>query len=116
LTGLASNEGIEQMKIKKGDTVQVITGNDRNKRGEVVKVLLKSNKVIVRGVNIAKKHQKPRRAGRGMTQTGIIDVEMPIDASNVKLMSPSGKATRVNYQIEDGAKKRFSNKLNEVLD
>lgn len=104
------------MKIKKGDTVLVITGESRGKRAEVVKVLAKENKVIVKGVNIAKKHAKPRRAGRAVAQTGIIEVEMPIDVSNVKLISPSGKPTRVSFKVkDDGSKVRFSNKLNEEL-
>ncbi|MCL6509920.1 MAG: 50S ribosomal protein L24 [Anaerolineae bacterium] len=104
------------MKIKKGDTVMVITGEYKGKRGEVVRAIPKENKVVVKGVNIAKKHAKPRRAGRRVVQTGIIDVEMPIDVSNVKLIAPSGKPTRVNYRIEDGVKKRYSNQLDEVLD
>jgi large subunit ribosomal protein L24 len=103
------------MKIKKGDTVLVINGESRGKRGEVVRVLSKENKVVVKGVNVAKKHAKPRRAGRTVAQTGIIDVDMPIDVSNVKLIAPSGKPTRVNYRIENGEKKRFSNKLDEGL-
>ncbi len=104
------------MKIKKGDTVLVITGDSRGKRAEVMKVMPKENKVIVKGVNIAKKHAKPRRAGRSMAQTGIIDVEMPIDVSNVKLISPSGKPARVGTKLnEDGSKVRFSSKLNEEL-
>jgi len=103
------------MKIKKGDTVEVITGDNKGKRGEVVRTMPKANKLVVKGVNIARKHQKPRRAGRGTAQTGIIEVEMPIDASNVMLVSPSGKATRVNYKVEGDEKKRFSNKLNEEL-
>lgn len=103
------------MKIKKGDTVLVISGESRGKRGEVVRVLPKENKVVVKGVNVAKKHAKPRRAGRSVAQTGIIDIDMPIDVSNVKLVAPSGKATRVNYRVENGEKKRFSNKLDEGL-
>jgi large subunit ribosomal protein L24 len=103
------------MKIKKGDTVEVITGDSKGKRGEVVRTMPKANKLVVKGVNVARKHQKPRRAGRGTAQTGIIEVEMPIDASNVILVGPSGKATRVNYKVEGGEKKRFSNKLNEEL-
>lgn len=103
------------MKIKKGDTVLVISGEGKGRRGEVTRVLSKQNKLVVKGINIAKKHAKPRRAGRSVAQTGIIDVEMPIDASNVKLISPSGKPTRVSYRIEDGEKKRYSNKLDEGL-
>lgn len=103
------------MKIKKGDTVLVRTGNNRGKRGEVIQVLLSENKVVVRGVNIVKKHAKPRQAGRQVAQAGIIEKEMPISASNVMLISPSGKPTRVNYLIENGTKKRYSNKHDEVL-
>ncbi|MFN3704855.1 MAG: 50S ribosomal protein L24 [Thermoflexales bacterium] len=104
------------MKIKKGDTVLVITGDYRGKRGEVLRVLQKSNKVVVKGVNIVKKHAKPRRSQRGVTQAGLIEVEMPIHASNVKLIAPSGRPTRVNYRFENGRKVRYSNKLKEVLD
>ena len=103
------------MKIKKGDTVLVISGEGKGRRGEVTRVLPSQNKLVVKGINIAKKHAKPRRAGRTVAQTGIIDIEMPIDASNVKLISPSGKPTRVNYRVEDGEKKRFSNALDEGL-
>jgi large subunit ribosomal protein L24 len=106
---------ISDMKIKKGDTVVVRTGNDKGKRGEVIRVLPKASKVVVRGVNVVKKHAKPRQAGRQVTQAGIIEKEMPIDASNVLLVANGGKATRVNYLIEDGVKKRYSNKLDEVL-
>jgi large subunit ribosomal protein L24 len=103
------------MKIKKGDTVLVISGDNRGKRGEVTRVLPKSGKIVVKGVNVAKKHAKPRRAGRTVAQTGIIDVDMPIDVSNVKLIAPSGKPTRVNYRVENGEKRRFSNRLDEGL-
>ena len=103
------------MKIKKGDTVEVRTGDSKGKRGEVIAVMLDKNKLIVRGVNIVKKHAKPRQAGRQVAQAGIVEKEMPIDVSNVMLVSPSGKATRVNYLIENGVKKRYSNKHDEVL-
>jgi large subunit ribosomal protein L24 len=103
------------MKIKKGDTVLVKTGNNRGKRGEVIQVLASDNKVVVRGVNIVKKHAKPRQAGRQKAPAGIVEKEMPIDASNVMLVSPSGKPTRVNFLVENGTKKRYSNKHDEVL-
>ncbi|MCL4505983.1 MAG: 50S ribosomal protein L24 [Chloroflexi bacterium] len=105
------------MKVKKGDTVQILTGNDRGKRGEIIKVLPKANQVIVRGMNIAKKHAKANQ-GQNLraTQTGLIDVEMPIDASNVALVTPSGKPTRVSFIDESGERKRYSNKYDEVLD
>ena len=104
------------MKIKKGDTVEVIAGNDRGKRAEVLRVLPKAGRVIVRGVNIVKKHAKQRRQNLRATQTGLVELEMPIDASNVKLITPSGKPTRVNYRDENGVSKRYSNKFDEVID
>ncbi|MGQ9815535.1 MAG: 50S ribosomal protein L24 [Candidatus Roseilinea sp.] len=104
------------MKIKKGDTVEVIAGNDRGKRAEVIRALPKKGKIVVRGVNIVKKHAKQRRQNLRATQTGIIELEMPIDVSNVKLVTPSGKATRVNYRNENGVKKRYSNKFDEMID
>jgi large subunit ribosomal protein L24 len=103
------------MKIKKGDTVLVTSGNDKGKRAEVVRTMPKLNKIVVKGVNMAKKHQKPRRAGRGMAQTGLLNIEMPIDVSNVLLISPSGKPTRVNYKVDGETKRRYSNKLKEEL-
>ena len=72
------------MKIRKGDTVVVITGKDKGKQGEVIRVLPDADKVIVEGINIAKRHQKPTRA---MQQGGIIDKPMPIHVSNVSLMA-----------------------------
>jgi large subunit ribosomal protein L24 len=105
------------MKVKKGDTVVILTGNDRNKRGEVVRVLVKQGKVVVRGMNIARKHAKARSAqGLRTAQVGLVDVEMPIDVSNVAVITPSGKKTRVNYLNEGGVLKRYSNKHDEVLD
>ncbi len=104
------------MKIRKGDTVEVLVGNDRGKRAEVVRALPKQGKIVVRGVNIVKKHAKQRRQNLRATQTGLVEVEMPIDVSNVKLVTPSGKATRVNYRDENGVLKRYSNKYDEVID
>ena len=80
------------MKIRKGDHVRVLTGKFRGKEGEVMTVMPKTDKVIVDGVNVAKRHQKPTRA---MQQGGIIDKAMPIDASNVALVDSDGKPTRV---------------------
>ena len=69
------------MKLKKGDNVKVITGKDKGKKGKIVKVLVRENKVIVEGVNVSKRHQRPTKSG----SKGIIkDIEMPIHASNVK--------------------------------
>lgn len=89
------------MKIHKGDTVVVLSGKDKGKQGEVVRAIPASGKVVVEGVNVAKRHQKPTRS---MQQGGIIDKAMPMDASNVALLA-GGKATRVGYRIDDNGKK-----------
>ena len=93
------------VKLKKGDRVRVLTGKDRGKEGVIMRVLPKANKVIVDGVNVAKKHQKARTA---TSQGGIIDKDMPIPVPNVALLSPSdGKPTKVGYKVlEDGTKIR----------
>ena len=81
------------MKIKKGDKVQVLSGNDKGKTGEVMSVIPKTNKVIVKGVNIRKKHVKPRKQGE---EGGIISVECAIPAAKVNVVcSKCGKATRI---------------------
>jgi large subunit ribosomal protein L24 len=91
------------MKIRKGDRVVVLKGKDRGKEGTVMRVLPAERKVIVDGVNVSKKHQKPTRS---TMQGGIIDKDMPIDASNVAIVSPKdGKATRVGYKLDDDGNK-----------
>jgi large subunit ribosomal protein L24 len=99
------------MKLKKGDTVVVLKGKDRGKEGMVMRVLPAENKVIVEGVNVAKKHQKATRA---TMQAGIIDKDMPIDASNVAVVS-RGKPSRIGYRVEGGKKVRIAVKTGEVL-
>jgi large subunit ribosomal protein L24 len=99
------------MKLKKGDHVVVLKGKDRGKDGVIMRVLPDQGKVIVEGVNVVKKHQKATRA---TMQAGIIDKDMPIDASNVAIFS-RGKASRVGYRIEDGKKVRVAVKTGEVL-
>jgi len=97
------------LKIKKGDRVQVLTGKDRGKSGNVTRVLPEVGKVIVDGVNVAKKHQKATRA---TMQGGIIDKDMPLPVANVALVCPScGKPTRVGYTVDnDGTKTRTCKK------
>ncbi|MDQ3145697.1 MAG: 50S ribosomal protein L24 [Actinomycetota bacterium] len=91
------------MKIRKGDRVRVLTGKDRGKEGEVIRALPGKGKVVVSGVNTAKKHQRPTKA---TTQGGIIDKDMPIDVSNVAILSPDdGRPTRVGYRVEAGGHK-----------
>jgi len=96
------------MKIKKGDKVQVIAGKDKGTVAEVQAVLPKSNRVIVEGVNVAKKHQKPNNAN---PDGGIVNKEMPINASNVMLYdSKAKKVSRVGYKDEKGTKTRVYKK------
>jgi large subunit ribosomal protein L24 len=97
------------LKIKKGDRVRVLTGKDRGKTGNVTRVMPAAGKLIVDGVNVAKKHQK---ATRSMQQGGIIDKEMPIQASNVAIICPAcSKPTRVGYRFDaDGTKIRICRK------
>jgi len=99
------------MDLKKGDHVVVLKGKDRGKDGVIMRVIPKDGKVIVEGVNMVKKHQKATRA---TMQAGIIDKDMPIDASNVAILS-KGKPSRIGYRIEDGKKVRVALKTGEVL-
>ena len=93
------------MKIKKDDTVVVLSGKDKGKQGKVVRALPEVDKVIVEGVNVAKRHQKPTRS---MQQGGIIDKAMPIHVSNVALVV-DGKPTRVGFRVgADGQKVRVA--------
>ena len=90
------------LKIKKGDQVKVLTGKDRGKTGNVTRVLPDAGKVIVDGVNVAKRHQ---RATRATMQGGIIDKDMPIPVANVALLCPSGHPTRVGYRFDEAGRK-----------
>lgn len=100
------------MRIKSGDKVQVIAGKDKGKQGTVLSTLPKENKVVVEGINIAKKHRKPTQTQTG----GIEEFPAPIHVSNVKLVDPeTGDATRVGYRFEDGKKVRFSKKTNNTI-
>ena len=90
------------MKIKKGDTVQVLSGNDKGKTGEVLEIIPKLQKVIVKGVNVRKKHVKPRKQGE---EGGIISVECSIHSSKVNVVCPKcNKATRVGM-VKEGKEK-----------
>lgn len=101
------------MRIKVGDEVEVVSGNYKGTRGTVQRVLPKENRVVVSGVNLVKKHQKPRpTGGRSQAQGGIIEFEAPISVSNVMLICPeTGEPTRVGVRRnEDGNRVRFSKK------
>ncbi len=90
------------MKLRKGDRVRVLTGKDRGEDGEIMRVFPQENKVIVEGVNVAKKHQ---RALRATMQAGIIDKDMPMPASNVAIICPTDGPTRIGYRFDDRGKK-----------
>ena len=99
-------------KIKKGDSVKVIAGKDKDKEGKVISVDRKKNKVLVEGVNMITKHEKPSAANQN---GGIIRKEAPIDASNVMYVH-KGKATRVGFKFENGKKVRFAKSTGDIID
>ncbi len=97
-------------KIKKGDTVRVIAGKDKDKEGKVLQV--KDERVLVEGVNVVSRHTKPNAAN---AQGGIIQKEAPIHISNVMLVA-DGQAVRVGFKVENGKKVRFSKKTGKAID
>ena len=101
-------------KIKKGDNVMVMTGKDKGKTGEVLSVLPAKERLLVRGVNIVKRHTKPSQTAPG----GIVERESTVHISNVALIDPtSNKATKIGFRVlEDGRKVRFSKSSSEILD
>ena len=102
------------LKIKKNDEVVIIAGRDRGRRGAVLKVL-DNGKVLVGGINLVKKHQKPNpNIGQ---QGGIVEQEAPMQASNVAIWNDeTGKADRVGFRIEDGKKERFYKSTDKVIE
>ena len=101
------------MKIKKGDTVEVLSGNDKGKTGEVLEVIPKLQKVVVKGVNIRKKHVKPKKQGE---EGGIISVECSIHSSKVNVVCPKcNKATRIGIQKEGKEKIRVCKKCGSKI-
>ena len=103
---------MSMLKIKKGDTVKVIAGKDKDKEGKVIAIDQKDGKVVVEGVNMLTKHTKPSAANQ---EGGIIHQEGPIDASNVMYLH-NGKATRIGFKVEDGKKVRVAKSTGEVID
>jgi len=102
------------MKLKTGDKVVVIAGKDKGKEGNITKVLKNENKVVVEGVNVAKKHIKPN----GQTAGSIVDIELPIHASNVMILDPkTKKPSRIGHTTDKNGKKvRITKKSNSTLD
>jgi len=104
----------EKRRVKKGDEVMVMTGRDRGKIGEVVRISTADDRITVQGVGLAKRHTQPSASNPG----GIVDKEMPLHISNVSLLDPKDrKPSKVGYRVlEDGRKVRFSKRSGEILD
>jgi large subunit ribosomal protein L24 len=101
------------MKLKKGDNVIIITGKDKGKKGKIVRVLVEKNKVVIEGLNMMKKSQRPRKSGE---KGQIISIAMPIHASNVMIVDPkTGKGSRIGKKIIGDKKVRISKKSNQEI-
>ena len=100
-----------KLKIKAGDTVRVIAGDQKGKEGKVVRVFVEKNRAIVEGVNLVSKHTKPSAQS---PQGGIVKKEASLDVSNLMLLE-DGNTTRVGYRLEDGKKVRFSKKSDKAI-
>jgi len=98
-------------KLRKGDSVVVLAGKDKGKKGEIQSVDPKANKAVVEGVNIAIRHQRQTQSNQGGRQPKA----MPIDLSNLALLDKNGKATRVGFREEDGKKVRFAKTTGEAI-
>jgi len=111
---MADADMAKKLKIKKGDQVLVMAGRDKGKRGEVMRVLKKDDRLIVQGVNMVHRHTKPSAQHPG----GIVDKEATIHISNVAHIDPkTSEATRIGYKtLEDGRKVRFAKRSGEVID
>jgi large subunit ribosomal protein L24 len=104
------------VKVKKGDTVEVIAGNDKGKRGKVISADPRRGKVIVEGINRVKKHERIRTTQRGAKTGGIVTQELAIDASNVMVVDSESKPTRIGYRVdENGQKVRVSRRTGKDL-
>ncbi len=101
------------MKIKKGDTILIISGKYRGKKGKILKAFPKQGRIMIEGINLVKKHQKPKKTGE---KGQIIEIPAPIDVSNVKLICPKcTKATRVAYKIINDRKYRICKKCGKEV-
>lgn len=101
------------MKVKKGDSVLIIAGKDKGRTGKIMKALPKELKVLVEGINLKKKHVRPKRDGE---KGQVVEVPAVLDVSNVKIVCPKcGKATRVGYTIDKDVKKRICKKCKQEI-
>ncbi len=108
---------MSNIKIRRGDTVQVISGREKGQRGEVLRVLPKAKRVLVQGIAMRKKHQRQVQAGGRTMSPGIIHFEAPIDLSNVMIVCPKcSELTRIRIIREDGERKRVCKKCDAVLE
>ena len=103
---------MSKIKLKTGDTVKVIAGENKGQQGAITRIFRDKNKAIVEGVNKVSKHQKPSASN---PQGGIVEIEAPLHISNLSLIDSSGKTTRVGYRKDDGKKVRYSKTNNEVI-
>ena len=107
----------QTLKVRKDDTVQVIKGKDAGKRGRVIEVSPRENRVLVENLNMIKRHQRPTQTAAGQRGGGVIEREGPIHVSNVMLVDPKdGKPTRIGIEIEDGKRLRVSKRSGARLD
>jgi large subunit ribosomal protein L24 len=102
-----------KLKVKKGDTVIVRTGRDKGKKGEVISINRNDMRVVVKGINVVKKHTRPTQTDAG----GIVQKELPIHVSNISLLDPKdGKPTKIGIKIQkDGTKVRFAKRSGDIL-
>ena len=101
------------MKVKKGDQVLIISGKDKGRTGKVTRALPKDRMILVEGINLKKKHVRPKKEGE---KGQVVDIPAALDVSNIKLICPKcGKAIRVAYEIKDGIKKRICKKCKSEI-
>mgnify|MGYP001470135192 CR=1 FL=1 len=101
-----------KIRIRKGDTVIVTSGKNKGKTGEVIKVMPDKNRALVRGINVVKRHTKPNSEN---PKGGIVEKQLPINISNLSLMTKDGVKTRVGFKTENGKKVRISKKSKEII-
>ena len=101
-----------KIKLKTGDTVKVVAGENKGQQGVIKRVFREKNKAVVEGVNMVSKHQKPSASN---PQGGIVEMEAPLHISNLALLDKDGNATKVGYRTEDGKKVRFAKTNKEVI-
>ena len=101
------------MKVKKGDTILIISGKDKGKTGKIIKALPKEGKILIEGLNLRKKHVRPKKQGE---KGQIVQVPSAINVSNIKIICPKcGKAVRIGYSIDKGVKKRICKKCKQEI-